>query len=354
MAQQIRVSWIYQLNRKAQFAFPFVALLIAVTTASANESESSGNQSGRLPTGWLGVQVDNSGQVLKVLDGSPAAGANIKAGDKIVSINGSSTPVTGAFKFIMGLQGPANLVIERAGKRYRCAIPKVSMSQSGSNDQDDSEGSSQTGDKSQAKKYVADEIDQSIVSILRKTDYTANAYDQVIEALHIVPQELKRRMANAGLKVVITPMIIDVMSDATERPRGYTHGGNYTNCPAFCRGKTIYVAERVQSGSAVPQPMKNLVGSFMHEFGHAYDHTYNISDSPGFSKAFEHDGAGLTNTIREEFYYYLQPESGQSEMFAEQTSAVLSPPNRLRDSASGVSKQFPRCYQYVKNIFDAE
>lgn len=309
-----------------------------------------------VPRSWLGVQVSNAGQVLVVIEGSAAQRANIEVGDKIISINGRTVPKVGLPKVILDLQGAvAYLVIERDGKRYQCTVSKNSNPPTTKSSDSDDTGESESSDDSNSRKYVADDTDESIVSVLRHTEYTANAYDQVIEGLQTVPQGLKKRLAKAGLKVVITPTISDVVSDATERPTGYTHGGNYTNCPAYCLGQTIYVAERVQSGSSVPHPVKNIVASFMHEFGHAYDHTYHISDSPGFLKAYEADCQKLTNTLREEFYYYVQPGwLGPSEMFAEQTSAVLSPPNRLRSTAEGVSKQFPNCYQYVKGIFDDE
>lgn len=361
------------LNKRTQAVLALLALFSSCAPTDADDSDPRPNKitpsltkGGR--KGYIGIVIGDEGLVRDVFAGSPADLAHIMKGDKIISINGKPIPQdnSAAGKVIMGLEGTVvALVIERAGKRYQCTVSRgepVEDQRAVLNGQVPRPRTSivaerrTTHNASVGPKVAADQLDRSIVSIHRRTADTDNAYDQVVESLHIIPQDLKSKMAEDGFKVVITPTIIDAFPEkVNERPSGYTHGGNYTNCPALCRGKTIYVAERVQRGSAVAEPMTHLVATFMHEFGHAYDHCYRVSNSDAFMKAYEADCQRLTNTVRDKFYYYTQPgEAGPAEMFAELSSSALSPPAHRKSHSEDLARHFPKSAEYVKNRFALE
>lgn len=80
--------------------------------------------------GTIGIKVQEGGAIVKVFPNTPAARANIQAGDKIISADDSQAQGMSVDALVQKIRGPENsnvkLVIERNGKRFTYQIKRVS------------------------------------------------------------------------------------------------------------------------------------------------------------------------------------------------------------------------------------
>jgi hypothetical protein len=310
-------------------------------------------------TGYTGLKVSHD-RIVQVFTGSPADAAHLMVGDKIISVNGvqaqglSSDAVGGR---IVGLEGTkVSLVIERQGKQYAASILR-------------SHATAQEGDAlrvvtkavatgpnttrrilpAASAKLLAS--DPQII-IFRHTADTDAMHSEVVSTLLQLSPNMRTTLGEWGLKIEITPTILDALPDlVSERPRGYSHGGGYTNCGGLYMGgvKTLYVSERVSPGTYVPQLNIRMGPTFFHEFGHAFDHCKQVSTSDTFKAAYQSDNGHLTNGLREHFYYYTQSdEAGPSELFAELFACAVRPVGELDTDSINLTKTFPACFVQVK------
>jgi hypothetical protein len=192
------------------------------------------------------------------------------------------------------------------------------------------------------------------ISILRHTDDTDTMKREVVSTVLQIAPDLRSTLADWGLKLVLTPTILEALPELVgERPRGYLHGGGYTNCGGSFRpaSKTIYVAERVAPGTFPPQLNLHMGRTFFHEFGHAVDHCKKISRSDAFAAAYQSDCNHLTNGIRDHFYYYTQSgEAGPIELFAQLFACAVAAPGTLDTDDQNLTKVFPNCFTLVKKV----
>src|SRR5215472_15473721 len=106
-------------NRLGRFLFALTVLIAGVTWAAA--SADAPGPAAQLPRrGVLGASLkEDSGAVvvLAIIPGSPAAGAGLQVGDKMLAIDGVPTPTIAVF--LSKLKRPAgqsvDLTIERDG-----------------------------------------------------------------------------------------------------------------------------------------------------------------------------------------------------------------------------------------------
>jgi hypothetical protein len=54
-------------------------------------------------------------------------------------------------------------------------------------------------------------LDASLVSILKQTENTEKVFGEVMQALSLLPQKFKEELAGFGLKVIITPTILEIL-----------------------------------------------------------------------------------------------------------------------------------------------
>ncbi len=325
------------------------------TPDAVPKAVAGGSKGGRI--GYIGLVLDGN-QVREVIADSPAAKARILKGDLIMSVNNyptSSLKGDAVGTAIHGVVGTAvSLVIRRGGKDYACSLVRSEAAQ-GSGVRPrfgvQSDQKSLTRDPAPAVNPAIkpDKTDQEMISIFRKSVSSEPAYNRVLQALHHIPETRRNELSKWGLKVVIAPTIVDAHPQfATEKPRGYLHGGTYQNCPGLFMPstKTIYVAEKASLGNSPFQENVWIMGTVLHEFGHAVDHYEYRSSSPDFKKAYEEDSHRLTNELRNRFYYYTQAdEAGPSELFAE----LFSEANGSGES-EGLGNAFPHCLTYIKQM----
>lgn len=336
---------------------------IGVTTealASDVRTTAGSRSSGGL-IGYVGLEL-NGNLVVNVIPGSPAAAARLIKGDLIVSVNNYQIRDTKGDETLKAMRGvvgaPVTLVVRRSGKDYSCnlvrsaavlrsgALPNFGAATASAKSASNADSDEDPSENSAIK---PDKIDAEMISIFRKSVDSGPAYNRVLQALHRVPLTRRDDLAKWGLKIVIAPTIVDAHPQfATEKPRGYLHGGTYQNCPGlFMPGtKTIYVAEKASMGNSPFQQNIWIVNTVLHEFGHAVDHFGYRSKSEEFTKAYTEDSQRLTNELRNTFYYFTQAdEAGPSELFAELFSISLG-----GGGQRGLESAFPHCFKYVKHI----
>lgn len=293
----------------------------------------------------LGVQLRSDGTIEHVFTGSVASKGHLMRGDKIVAVDNTPMADSAKIQSVMTSSTSSKLIltIERQGKRYR-----VGFTRSGGGPA--TAGAGNDEDEPSPAVVVADKLDKELVDFFRKSKDSDTAYSEVIASLQSLPGDLKSRMHGWGMKIVITPTILAALPElVNEKPHGYSHGGNYNNCPGLCRGNAIYVAERVSYGNGPPQLHRRLTPVLMHELGHAFDHHMSISTSEGFLKELASDKQHISSSQSDAFYYYAQ-EGAEAEMFAELFS-VAHPGGRRGGAdkeALALSKAFPRTYAYVQ------
>lgn len=192
------------------------------------------------------------------------------------------------------------------------------------------------------------------IACVRHTNDTDAVVLQVDEALKKVPTGLIHDLRVTGITVLITPSMLEAdPSLATETPRGYVHGGGYTNCAAMFRPgkKTIYISERVSWLSNLPQVNDQVSAAMLHEMGHAVDYMRsNISASMGFASTYKRDADKQSNTQRAKFQYYTQEgDAGACELFAQLFSLAIDPSLLNQPHNRELADSFPGSFLYIKS-----
>lgn len=184
--------------------------------------------------------------------------------------------------------------------------------------------------------------DQRYVTVRRTTADTGNARTGITMGLSRIPRALKDAVFGDGCKVLITPTILEHKPElATTKPRGYSHGGGYDNCPAMYMPteNEILVAEKWGWKNGPPRPgtaemYEECLG---HEFGHAFDaflgkaaqggvrrHYYNLTESSWFADTYTRELNSPNEQRRAADYYTQKGTAGPSELFAELFGSIFS------------------------------
>jgi len=205
------------------------------------------------------------------------------------------------------------------------------------------------------KDFNPNSIDKSLIEVKRQTVDTNFALSQVDRALKIVPKNIRDELKDFGVEVMVTPGMLEADPELSqERPRGYVHGGGYTNCPAMYRGnsKMILISERISWKSSVPRPNPEICASMLHEKGHAFDHCRNnISAKTTFAKLYQEDLQTLTNTQKNKFPYYTQGDgAGECELFAELFAFAADPRLMSVPYNDSLAKTFPKSFKFLTNV----
>lgn len=209
--------------------------------------------------------------------------------------------------------------------------------------------------------------DAAYIRAQRETADTANARLGVIQGLSRIPRVLKYSVLQDGCRVVITPTIIEYKRDlASTKPRGYTHGGGYDNCPALYlpAENEIVVSERwgYRNAPAQAGTVNSYEESLGHEFGHAFDsflgkwaqggvrrQYYNITQTKWFKDSFTSEMKRLTNEQRRESSYFTQGGSaGPSELFAELFASLFSASPTARQRT--LAQAFPQTCAKIRQL----
>ena len=206
---------------------------------------------------------------------------------------------------------------------------------------------------------VLDAIDGVHMGALRRTKDTAIVENQTLEGLRWVPQPARTVVWNAGVRVLLTPSIIDLdESFKSGSPRG-VHGG-YTALAGLYLGgsKIMAIAERVQYRNNLPE-LADSRKIICHEFGHAFDEclarkfgTFALFTRTTMFKEIYHDEATrLTNEQRRHLEYFTQPDgAGESECFAQLFSALCAPASNNDALTTELEEAFPRTKALIKSV----
>lgn len=198
------------------------------------------------------------------------------------------------------------------------------------------------------------DVDTNFITVQRRTADTDTTLIQVCRALKSVPKEIVEDLKGGGITVLVTPTVLEAMpGSAMEKPRGYNHGGGYTNAGALFHSPHIVIGERVSYLSSVPEPNRRVASSMLHEMGHAYDHVKgNISQKGKFKECYQEDFSHITNTQRTRHSYYTQENgAGASELFAELFSyGIYKSQIRSEQGAADLQVTFPRCTKYIADL----
>jgi hypothetical protein len=208
-----------------------------------------------------------------------------------------------------------------------------------------------------SKVTMLDAIDGVHMSALRRTSDTATVESQTLEGLRWVPQTARAIVWNSGIRVLITPSILELdESFKTAQPRG-VHGG-YTAVSGLFLGNLIAVSERVQNRNNPPQLVDSR-GTICHEFGHAFDaslgHKFGtfglFTSTTKFKEVYHDDETRLTNDQRRRLEYFTQPNgAGESECFAQLFSAICSTGEKSGGNNTELEKGFPKTKALIKSV----
>jgi hypothetical protein len=214
-------------------------------------------------------------------------------------------------------------------------------------------GFSETTDPTLATATLKD-VDSTFITVLRRNADTDPTLIQVCRALKLVPKQIVEDLKSAGITVLVTPTVLEAMpGKAMERPRGYIHGGGYTNAGALFSHPRIVIGERVSYLSGVPELNDRVSSAMLHEMGHAYDHVAGgISHKGKFKACYDEDFAHITNTQRTKHSYYTQEgDAGASELFAQLFSFDIYKSQVTSDErAADLQATFPRCTKYMSDL----
>ncbi len=228
-----------------------------------------------------------------------------------------------------------------------------SSNYSSSSNSSSSAGFSEVSDPTLAPASLKD-VDATFITVQRRTADTDTTLIQVCRALKSVPKEIVEDLKGGGITVLVTPTVLEAMpGSAMEKPRGYDHGGGYTNAGALFHSPNIVIGERVSYLSSVPEPNRRVASGMLHEMGHAYDHVKgNLSQKGKFKECYQEDFSHITNTQRTRHSYYTQENgAGASELFAELFSyGIYKSQIRGEQGAADLQVTFPRCTKYIADL----
>jgi hypothetical protein len=304
--------------------------------------------------------VDGKPPTLVVIDvhrGTSAFNKGLENGDQIGDVRPGN--------------GGINLTFKRGGQVYQVflrssAVPFTEQINHSQLEAEISEAAKQrikkltalntnTGDL--AKVTLLDAIDGVHMSALRRTDDTPIVEKQTLEGLRWVPQTARAIVWDSGIRVLITPSILELDEFfKTAKPRG-VHGG-YTAVGGLFLGSLIAISERVQYRNNTPQLVDSR-GTICHEFGHAYDASLGrkfgtfklFTATTKFEEIYHDDETRLTNDQRRNLEYYTQPDgAGESECFAQLFSDICSAEAKPGKDKTELEKGFPKTKALIKSV----
>ncbi|MBP7861226.1 hypothetical protein KA183_06055 [bacterium] len=180
---------------------------------------------------------------------------------------------------------------------------------------------------------------------------SASYVSEIQRLLTDLPSSVLKELCENDAKISLYPSVVenDYRMQHT-RPRGWNEG-SWSNSSAFCRGTEVVVSQYVMSETTGEfEDASDEVGAIRHEVGHALDHCMDITDSEEWKHAHRLEAARVPAEMRKKLDYYLKPESGASETFAELFNEKFGGyTDRGRDDISALVKaHFPNCNKIME------
>ncbi|MDX2107738.1 MAG: hypothetical protein SFY67_15155 [Candidatus Melainabacteria bacterium] len=328
------------MKRQRALTAIFLSLLVPFSVSTGKSSAEEKVKAAETKIGDIGIHL-YSNKTIKSLDkDSTAAKARLLPGDRVLSVDGIPASSLTTDEMTKRFSGPeksvAVLQIERAGKRYFCKIMRLAAG-------------TVIGEIPSKSSTDYSKITTPIIEISRKSALSEGIRQDVLEGLAQIPKSIRDDMSNWGLKVKIVPSIVDDDRNLVqERPRGYTHGGGYDNCPGMYSNKVIYIPERVAWKNSPMKPNYQVSGTILHEMGHAFDHFRHASTAAEFESVYQGDAVKIPGEGRRRWEYYLQADGGgQSECFAELFAYYVA---QKKNRSQGIDAAFPKTYSYMTHL----
>lgn len=210
--------------------------------------------------------------------------------------------------------------------------------------------------KSESSKNTSDYYASKLVKVHKprgKVPAVSASYISEIQRLLIaLPVSVLKKLCDNDAKVSIYPSVVenDYRMQNT-RPRGWDEGTSWSESSAFCRGTEVVISQYViNQNTGDYQDASDQVGAIRHEVGHALDHCLDISDSEQWKHMHRLEAANIPPEMRKRLDYYLKPESGTSETFAELFNEKFGGyTDRGRGDVSALVKAyFPNCNKMME------
>jgi len=196
---------------------------------------------------------------------------------------------------------------------------------------------------------------------LSHTDETDAALALCREGVAAIPLSVQRKIAAAGIKVVLTPRTI---YDESEKSGSqvFSNGGTSDNAGGFFESSKnrVLIPERAAWRNSPPRWQgRYIVGVVRHELGHALDHACgSISQQSEYISCYKDDLHRLSSNQKIEFAYYITgvskessvdgTASGRGELFASTFCALCTNPPSPKDTK--LLDSFPSVKNYLLSL----
>ncbi|MBZ0187309.1 MAG: PDZ domain-containing protein, partial [Candidatus Obscuribacterales bacterium] len=221
--------------------------------------------------GVTGLVVDGN-TIKEVVPDLPAAKAGIRAGDKIVTIDGKNTYGMDSKAIARLITGKpdttVSIIVDRAGLRSTHSIVRQSPPEDYKKRMTASSGSTTSSTQATSSSSDLDPQDKALITIHKRTNNTDYIYNQVAMGIKQLPSTVKDELRQHGCSILIAPTIVDARPELRNtKPEGYLHGGGYDNCPGMFSSdtKTLYIAETASWRNNPPQLNRWALPTTLHE-----------------------------------------------------------------------------------------
>lgn len=195
---------------------------------------------------------------------------------------------------------------------------------------------------------IGSDSDDAWIACVHRTSDTEQVLPKVKAALAMIPDSIKTRLKNCGLKIVITPaMSYGKQGNDWEKRSEHDLSSDENIAGQYSSAdNTIYVPEKCSWRNEPPRLQgDDLVHVFLHEFGHAYDFNMNhISQTEPFTTAYQQDFSRMSNSARQANEYYTMQDAATNatESFAELFATICATDNSsLRRNDQSLYNAFP-------------
>lgn len=150
--------------------------------------------------------------------------------------------------------------------------------------------------------------------------------DAVQNAILAMPETLTKAVAKNGYVIVLAETVTVALPRlAGKTPRGYSGGSTWENADGLATNRKIIIAEYAKTfpnNKIVRTSNARASALIRHEYGHAIDRIYQVSDIDYFVKAYNEDAQKIINNPlieqSDDLNYALQRGiAGRQEVFAD-------------------------------------
>ena len=213
----------------------------------------------------------------------------------------------GAVLVRMGIRygAPVSTTAKSAGKADSVHVASVSKSKAGP-----------AGEKSD----VINQIVVPVRALAGRPEVTSQTIDSIKSALKVYPTPLLAILNAQGLKVFITPTMIDKEPQLVNtQPSGYEDGSTFRNCPGMFNGNVVLCENRFIGDGPDLAKCPDIVGTLRHELGHAVDwYLGELTKKDEFKHQYLLDLGTIDDGTKSNLSYFCQKDfRGPSETFAE-------------------------------------